>query len=134
MLCIKNSLIRVPTAFTKRSVLCIGAKLYDPLGLISPVFVKVKILFQDLCLDKRDWDEGLPDPLKSRWMQYVNQLKEVKNISVPRYVFSPQTDNFKNAFLHGFSDSSQKVYSAVVYLQVELRSGFLSRVITSKTR
>ena len=65
-------------------------------------------------------------------MHYIKQLKEVKNMS--RYVFSLQTDDFKNVFLHGFSDSSKKAYSAVVYLQVESSNGLLSRVITSKTK
>jgi len=33
----------------KRSVLKVVAKLYDPLGFISPLFITVKDLFQDSC-------------------------------------------------------------------------------------
>ena len=33
----------------KRSVLKVVAKVYDPLGLISPLFTTIKVLFQELC-------------------------------------------------------------------------------------
>ena len=42
---------------TKRNVLEISASFYDPLGLISPVPVRVKTIFQLLLKDKLDWDE-----------------------------------------------------------------------------
>ena len=44
---------------TKRSILRVVAKLYDPLGFMSPLFTAVKILLQDLCESKADWDEPL---------------------------------------------------------------------------
>lgn len=44
---------------TKRGILSTLATLYDPLGLISPIAVPAMILFQDLCLDKLDWDSPL---------------------------------------------------------------------------
>ena len=37
---------------TKRSL----ASIYDPLGFIAPVIVKMKILFQDICFNKFTWD------------------------------------------------------------------------------
>ena len=41
-------------ASTKRSILRVVAKLYHPLGFMSPLFTAVKILFQDLCKSKTD--------------------------------------------------------------------------------
>ena len=107
--------------------------MYDPLGFISPVFVKVRVIFQDLRLDKRDWDDDIPEP-PSKWLHYVNQLKDVRVITVPRYVSSPLTDNIQHVFIHGFSDSSKYAYSAVVYLQVQSSNGFMSRLITPTTK
>ena len=47
----------------KRSVLKVVGKLYDPLGLISPLFITVKALFQDWRKLKIDWDERLKEEL-----------------------------------------------------------------------
>jgi len=36
----------------RRSVLKLSAKIFDPLGLISPFVVQLKILFQALCVEQ----------------------------------------------------------------------------------
>ena len=52
---------------TKRVVLSIISSLFDPMGIISPVMVNAKILFQDTCKLKIGWDTELPQELKTRW-------------------------------------------------------------------
>ena len=69
---------------TKRSILSIAAKFYDPLGLISPVTLRFKQLFQDLCKSKVDWDEPLNDEFCQEWNEVVKKLKEANHISIPR--------------------------------------------------
>ena len=49
---------------TKRTILSIIAKLFDPLGLVSPVIVGLKILFQELCTLKLGWDDEVPKDQK----------------------------------------------------------------------
>ena len=44
---------------TKRSVLKISAKIFDPLGFLSPFTIKMEILFQILCNRKLEWDTKL---------------------------------------------------------------------------
>ena len=43
---------------TKRSILGLIAKFYDPVGLIQPVIIKLKLLIQELCLTNVDWDSN----------------------------------------------------------------------------
>lgn len=43
----------------KRNLLSFLVGLFDPLGYISLVIVCMKILFQNLCCENRDWDEEL---------------------------------------------------------------------------
>ena len=52
-----NYAISLPAS--KRSVLKVTAKVFDPLGFLTPVTVNTKILFQELCIDKAHWDEDL---------------------------------------------------------------------------
>ena len=56
--------IDLPT--TKGCVLKIITKVFDPLGVLSPVFIRMKFLFQELCQDKTDWDDSLPESLCQR--------------------------------------------------------------------
>ena len=44
---------------TKRSLLRVSAKIFDPLGLLSPFSICIKMMFQKLCLCKKKWDENL---------------------------------------------------------------------------
>ena len=63
---------------TKRNVISTASKMYDPLGMISLITVQFKILFQELCKDKKDWDEPLEGSCKSIWQTLVTQLQGVK--------------------------------------------------------
>ena len=44
---------------TKRNVVSLVGRFYDPLGFIAPVTIRFKILFQELCESKIDWDQPL---------------------------------------------------------------------------
>ena len=44
---------------TKRSLLKIAAKIFDPLGGLSVYTIKLKVLFREFCLNKIGWDEEL---------------------------------------------------------------------------
>jgi hypothetical protein len=47
----------VPAVLTKRGVLTYLAKVYDPLGLISPMMLEGKIIYREICEEKIRWDE-----------------------------------------------------------------------------
>ena len=48
---------------TKRSLLSIASKIFDPMGLISPYILRVKILFQELWSRGLQWDDKLPQDI-----------------------------------------------------------------------
>ena len=58
-------MVKIPV--TNRNILKIGAKFYDPLGLISPVTVISKVFFQKVCLSHKHWDEILSDDIEKGW-------------------------------------------------------------------
>ena len=66
---------------TKRTILRYSSQIYDPLGLLSPVTVRAKILLQELWTDKYDWDTPLPDHICETWNQLAwsfNKVTETK--------------------------------------------------------
>ena len=42
---------------TKRNAVSLATRFFDPLGVISPLIVRFKVLFQQLCEAKTEWDE-----------------------------------------------------------------------------
>ncbi|XP_025157695.1 uncharacterized protein LOC112589293 [Harpegnathos saltator] len=120
-----------PSTISKRGILSVVARLYDPLGWLGPMVVLAKILLQDLWLAGLGWDEALPSPL-SRWDAFSTGLAEVSAIRVPRWTgWSPEVE----IQLYGFSDASERAYAAVIYLRAR-RSDGTTRValLASKTR
>ena len=118
---------------TKRNLLKVLAGLYDPLGLISPILVGMKVLFQELCVNKVGWDEELTDEWKGRWMRWIEDLKLVRVITVPRCLY-PMAHGKVTCSLHGFADASKKAYCAMIYFVCEVFGSVHIELLTSKTR
>ena len=51
---------------TKRNILKISAMFFDPLGLICPLVLQVKLLFKEACILSVKWDDLLPTEFELR--------------------------------------------------------------------
>ena len=119
---------------TKRNVISVSSKIYDPMGFISPLTVNLKLMFQELCLAKGDWDHPLEGTLKLKWLKLVKSLKEVRPIVIPRCYLSNIREEVVAYELHGFCDASIKAYAAVIYLRVITSHACYARLVISKAR
>ncbi|GFT71847.1 integrase catalytic domain-containing protein [Trichonephila clavipes] len=118
---------------TKRQLLSTIAKIYDPLGFLSPTTIQLKILMQDIWKENVSWDDPVTDCIFESWTQFKNQMKHLADIQIPRYLAEDATA--KRVLLIGFCDASQRAYAAVFYLRTELVTGKVHvSMITSKTR
>ena len=54
---------------TRRGVLSTVNSVFDPLGFAAPLILVGKQILQDLCRENCDWDDPIPDRLKSKWEQ-----------------------------------------------------------------
>jgi hypothetical protein len=121
----------VPTE-TMRTLASRTAKLYDPLGLVSPVTVLAKSLMQECYKADLKWDSPLPDYILQPWEEWKSQLLCLQNFSLPRYVFA---QNIKTVELHAFSDASERACAAVVYIRVVDQTDHVkTTLIASKTK
>ena len=103
---------------TKRSLLSIASKLFDPMGLLSPFVIRAKVIFQELWSRGLQWDEKLPDYILEKWKSWKEELLHVHKIKIPRHlVICTATD--ASIELHAFGDASPKAYGASVYIRVQ---------------
>ncbi|XP_051162407.1 uncharacterized protein LOC127282276 [Leptopilina boulardi] len=118
---------------TKRIVASEIAKLYDPLGWLAPVLLRAKLLLQNCWLAGSDWDKALPINLCSEWTEFQHQLQQLNLVKIPRWI---NTENdHSNWELHGFSDASERAYSAAVYIVHRSFAGEShSNLIIAKTK
>ncbi|XP_048581431.1 uncharacterized protein LOC116618474 [Nematostella vectensis] len=70
---------------TKRGVLSATSSVFDPLGLAAPYVVKAKLIIQELWRCKIDWDEPIPEELRSIWKSWKDGLKTPLMIQAPRW-------------------------------------------------
>ena len=119
---------------TKRNAVSLATRFFDPLGIISPITVWFKLLFQQLCESKTSWDELLTGTLLAEWESLFLDLKQCEPIQIPRYCIGVNSSAVKSYSLQGFCDASQKAYAAVVYLQVETETAVHTHLLCSKTR
>ncbi|XP_024876474.1 uncharacterized protein LOC112457561, partial [Temnothorax curvispinosus] len=110
-----------PAPQTKRSILSAIAKLFDPLGWVTPVTITAKILMQRLWRLKFEWDDTLPQDILREWKPIYHQLSALNELHLPRW--TGQESDSDRCELHGFADASNVAYAAAVYLRVISKSG-----------
>ena len=118
---------------TKRQLIQFFASIYDPLGLLNPFVVKLKILFQQVCNRKIAWDSFLTDDLLDTWTLIRNDL-----LSCSEFVIDRWCNVLKDAVrveIHGFCDASLRAYGGCVYVRVVDKSGKItSLLLTARSR
>ncbi|CAB3997663.1 Hypothetical predicted protein [Paramuricea clavata] len=119
---------------SKRNVLKIAAKLFDPLGLRSSVTVLLRMLLQELCAAKYEWDAVISQSNQKVLEKWIDDLETVSSIVVPRYYFLAEERHPESVTLHGFGDASQKACCAVIYICMETDSGRTTNLVASKSR
>ena len=119
---------------TKRNVVSVAAKFYDPFGFLSPVVIEFKLFFQELCRMKIGWDDALNDELLKMWGKLLDGLEGVTALSLSRCYFQGVQERVVSCSLHGFGDASSKAYAAVIYLHVTTSTGSYVKFVASKSR
>ncbi|XP_064475319.1 uncharacterized protein LOC135389184 [Ornithodoros turicata] len=100
---------------TKRAILGASARLFDPLGFLSPYTIRAKMLFQELWKAKLDWDTRIPDDLAKKWHAWRAELPDLRDVSVQRCVL-PESGSVRYQ-LHIFTDASPSAYGACAFLR-----------------
>lgn len=57
----------------RRGILSMVSSLYDPLGLVSPFTLPVKLVLQSLCKRGLKWDEPIPDKESREYRKWIKK-------------------------------------------------------------
>ncbi|GFT26854.1 integrase catalytic domain-containing protein [Trichonephila clavipes] len=116
---------------TKRRILSESSKIFDPLGLLSPCTVFMKIFYQKLWLTKTDWDSPISQQLTEDWLRFQKAFNAINYLTVPRWVILT-ADNIVE--LHGFADASSLAYAAAIYCRQKHNGKIKVQLLVSKTK
>lgn len=110
------------TRVTRRGILQVLGKVFDPLGLVNPCLLKAKIQVQEL-IEGVGWDEVLTKEGEERWRE-TEEGWLGKSLRIPR-----RTPAAKMGRIHCFVDASKDAFSCAVYVVAES-----SQLVFAKTR
>lgn len=116
---------------TKRQILSDISTIFDPLGLLSPITIKAKILFQQIWKYKTEWDDGVPDIIEKEWRTLKTELINMQPFKINRWL---GLETSKNWELHAFCDASEKAFSCVVYSKVTEGNKRHISLVAAKTK
>ena len=117
--------------FFLRGILSVMAKVYDPLGLTSPIMLEAKHLYRIICENYLPWDAHLGKELEFIWHQWLRKLPD--EIAFPRSITNLQL-SLTEIKLHGFGDASKKRCSAAIYCVVRQGEHTSQSLLASKSR
>jgi hypothetical protein len=106
------------------------ARIFDPLGLLSPALLQSKLLIQRAWLEAKWWDEEVHPDSAVVFQKYMTDLKKLNSLQIPRFAFTEVDYN-----LIAFCDASEKAYCVAIYVRSRAISGEINcRLLCSKTK
>ena len=106
---------------TQRGVLKAIARIFDPLGLVTPVTFRGRVFIQELWKEDVKRDESLPEILCQRWRSILQRLKSLSLLVVSRFIGSIR-DSISYELLV-FCDASN---ATAVYLHIQYQKKSIS--------
>ncbi|XP_052746144.1 uncharacterized protein LOC128199674 [Bicyclus anynana] len=118
---------------TKRTILSFVARLFDVLGLVSPVILYAKLLIKELWINKVDWDDT---PCENVTRKYLALTKEFSLLSdslqIPRHTGIKEGSKVN---IVAFCDASLNGYGCVVYLHItDSHNNIIVNLLCSKSK
>lgn len=117
---------------TKRGVLSVIARIFDPIDLLAPVTFRAKMIMQRIWKINIAWDASLLTDILNDWTIFLSELPSLSTLAIPRYVMSNDT---QEVHVCGFCDTSESGYVVVVYQRIVSSSGhIITHVLGSKSK
>ena len=127
----KLPIMTISEPITKRIILSLISQLWDPLGIFSPIGLKLRLLMQSLWAHKLSWDEQVDNETKSTFLCLLKEVKTLQQFQITRGLRPAEALN--EAELHGFCDGGELAYGAVIWLRWQTTNGIFLRFVVAKS-
>ena len=104
------------------------------MGLVCPIILQAKLLFQELCELKAEWGKVVDGDVAKKWDRFLKDLQDCGSICIPRFLLSYVREKIVSLELHGFYDTSHVAYAAAVYARVVTSVGVLVNLLSAKSK
>ena len=102
---------------TRKIVLSNVMKVFDPMGLLSPIILCAKLLLRETWnVEGLGWDDHLPRKEADDWLRFLRSLLELNDIEIPRSLW-PEGEVEGLPMLVVFSDGSISAYGVAAYIR-----------------
>ena len=109
--------------------------MFVPFDFVAPIVLPAKVILLDLCRRRLEWDDSIPDDERNRWLNWLEDLTKLEQLSVDRCLKPPSFGKVVSVQLHHFSDASQQGYGAVSYLRfLDDKNAIYSSFVMGKAR
>ncbi|GFX37073.1 integrase catalytic domain-containing protein [Trichonephila clavipes] len=115
--CTDMDTLTCETKITKRLILAIVQKIFDPIGLLTPATLLPKLLIQHLWKMKIAWDSELSPKDVNVFLKWFRDLYVLKDVTLSRCMIINSTSE-----LHVFVDASKEAYAACVFVRSMFKS------------
>ncbi|GFY73417.1 DUF1758 domain-containing protein [Trichonephila inaurata madagascariensis] len=102
---------------SKRFILSVVGRIFDPIGILGPFIIKLKCVLQDLWTLGEDWEFELPPRLRQKWQQWGSEFEGLTEIKIPRFYLDDIDQEISKFETHCFSDASKSAYGTILYLR-----------------
>jgi hypothetical protein len=102
---------------TRRTMLSLAQRVFDPIGFTCPISLRRKLLLQKCWEMKGDWDQEVPD-VKNDFLLWLRELPFLQEVKIPCWLRGIE-ERVVNCSLHTFCDASKAAYAAAVFVRTE---------------
>ena len=122
-----------PAKLTRRDVLRQVARIYDPLGILSPFILQAKLLLRATLQEVGDnWDKVISAELYFKWKDWFRTAFEIDEIIIPRCM-KPE-NSVGPPSLVVLSDGSEEAYGFTAYVRWKVGVSYVSNLLAAKCR
>ena len=119
---------------TKRGILSLLSSTFDPLGIVSPVILKARLILQEEHRRQLHWDEKISEESERDWEVWKKELTKLTEFKLARCTRPAWYQSGNKVTLHHFSDASPKGYGMVTYVRYEQNKQYHVALISGKSR
>lgn len=117
---------------TKRSMLSLTQRVFDPIGFTCPATLYPKILLQQTWEKSIGWDIPVDEEMAHNFRLWIKELPFLMKIRIPRWT---GFEDAKQLSIHTFCDASKSAFSAAVFLRGIGHNGrVFVNLLTAKSR